>query len=53
MNNVAAKHPGFVAKMAKLAITSMLEGRTNNGPARPDSGKTPSIELLEALAKLK
>ena len=50
--NVAEQHPVIVAKMAKLAIKSIRGGRTNIGPARPDSCQTPSIDLLEDLAAI-
>ena len=52
VRNVAKGHPDVVAQLAKLAIKAARAGRTNRGPARPDSSNTPQIELLEMLAKV-
>ena len=49
----AKEHPEVVLKLASLAVKSIHGGRTNMGPARPDSCDIPvSMRLLGDLIKL-
>jgi hypothetical protein len=41
-----------VARIAGLAIDAFQNGRTNRGPARPNSCSEPQIELLARLGTL-
>lgn len=50
--NVARQNPAVVARIAGLAIDSFKNGRTNSGPARPNSCSEPQIELLTRLSTL-
>ncbi|VGO18610.1 sulfatase family protein [Pontiella sulfatireligans] len=50
--NLAQQNPAIVAQIAKRAVAAILDGRTNRGPARPDSCKQPQIELLKKLSTL-
>lgn len=49
--NVAIENPAVVARIARLAIDAIKNGRTNSGPARPGSCREPQIELLTRLSK--
>jgi len=50
--NVAPQNPALVAKIAKLALDTIKDGRTSTGPARPNSCKEPQLDLLMKLSAL-
>jgi arylsulfatase A len=51
--NVARQNTTVVARIAGLAIDAFKNGRTNSGPARPNSCSEPQIELLTLLSTLR